>query len=181
MKNILMITGLLILFSCSLFADVIIDEDVGYRIEVPDLWESFEDESVIMVMDPDEMAAVFLMPVLSKDFDDTVAEMEATVGELIEDLEIAEETDDIEINGLPGMMVFGSGNIEEEPVIWGIVIVYIEETDFALFVITFALAEAYEEYEYILLEILSSVAPADAGYDEEECDGGYDEDCDEGG
>lgn len=155
---------LIFLLSFSLSAEMLVDEDIGFQVEVPDTWSTFDDEGILMAMDPDEMAAVFLVLVLSEEFDDAVGEIESTLGAIMEEIELSDDPEELELNGLPGMMVFGTGAVEGEPVLWGVVVVYNEETDIALFVITFAIAETFDEYEEVLLDILSSVSAVDPGY-----------------
>lgn len=164
MKRKWIIAVLIFFVSVSLFAEFLVFEEIGFQVDVPDTWDVFDEEGVLMAMDPDEMAAVFLVPVLSEEFDDAVAEIEATLAEIMEEIEIVDDPEEIEINGLPGMMVFGSGLMEGEPIVWGLVVVYNEETDIALFVVTFAIAEVYDEYEEDLLNILTSVSVIDEGY-----------------
>lgn len=81
--------------------------------------------------------------------------------ELMDNIEITEEPEEFDLNGLPALIAFGTGKIKETPVIWGFIAAYNEKTDITLFVITFTFEDTYDEYEDTLLDILASVSSTD--------------------
>ena len=161
MKMKLAFIGIFLLLCFTFHGEVLVYEDIGFQVDVPDTWEVIDGNGSLMVLDPDEAAAVFLMPVMAEEFDDAVDQLEAMLGKIFEELEVSADPEEMELNSLPGIMAFGKGILEEEPVVWGLAIVYNEETDIALFTLIFVLAELYEEYEELILDILMSVSAAE--------------------
>ena len=160
MKAACIAAGLVFLLTVPLCADFLVDESIGFQVYIPDNWEIESEQGRYLAMDPQYIAMAVIIPVQSENYEKDVLDIEVRLVQLFDEIKITEEPEEMDLNGLPAFIAFGTGTIQEQSMIWGLVVAYNAKTDVTLFVIVFTFADTYDAYEDALLDILASVSAA---------------------
>lgn len=163
MKRFFCITaGLLMLIFSSqfVFGEEIRYEAAGVGCWVPDEWVHEEDGSMIMVSDPGENVAVLYMVLEESELEEAETALVNELSALVSEIEQTDAEEEVEIGGMEGIMATYAGNIEEEPVELGVLLLHLPNNQYLL-VVGMVAAEAYEEYEDVLIAMFDGIYKLD--------------------
>lgn len=134
----------------------------GLQLWTPDDWTAEEDGGVLQLTAPGSALSISLTPLEAGEIDAALAGIDESLASVVDDFEPDGEFERIELGGLDGALLTGSGEIEGEPVEIELALVA-TPTGKVMLVLLIAHADEYERQSEVIDRIFDSIqaAPAD--------------------
>ncbi|MCR9142144.1 MAG: hypothetical protein NXI24_07820 [bacterium] len=138
-------------------------EDVNHteaqvKVWIPDGWEQEADDDSLIVGDPNEEVMVAFLVVEGDNVEAALDAMEAELSEIVDDVAPDGEASEIDLNGMPAVVMDAKGSVEGEPVDLGIAVI-MTPANKALLVFAIAQSSAVEKHEKTIEKILGGIKP----------------------
>ncbi len=144
------------LFGSSLVADTKYHEASGVEIWLPDNWNVEEEEDGLICGDPDDEVAMFFLVLPYGTLEAACDALDEECAKIIDNLETG-EGEEVELNGMRGYLVEGSGTVEGNPVEASVLALDVPKQDCVLLCFGMGVEGAAEKHEETLAKILESI------------------------
>ena len=153
----LSLAAVALLFPHGAWSGTFTDEATGLQAWVPDNWVRTDADGAVTAAEPTGEARVILSVVSASDLATAAADIDRMVRERIDNPVVTGTPEPIESNGVPGVLLAGTGALEGQPVHWAVGVFH--RNGHALFIIAIALQATYFEHQDNLSLVMVSVAP----------------------
>ncbi len=147
-----------LLAGTALSAEAVNHTEAQVTVWIPDNWDQEADEDSLIVGDPDEEVMVAFLVVDSDNVEAALDAMEAELSDIVEDVSSEEEPSEVNLNGMPAIVLDAKGTVEGEAVDLGIAVI-MTPANKALLVFAIAQSSAVAKHEATIEKILGGIKP----------------------
>lgn len=155
---IAMLCALTFVAGTALSAEDVNHTEAQVKVWIPDGWEQEADEDSLIVGDPDEEVMVAFLVVDGDNVEAALDAMEAELSEIVDDVEADGEPEEVELNGMPTIVLDATGTVEGESVDLGIAVI-MTPANKALLVFAIAQSSTVAKHEKTIEKILGGIKP----------------------
>lgn len=134
-------------------------EKTGVSITIPDSWEVEADEDMLSCNPKDETVGLVFVAVPAEALAEAVEEMEKALRSTVQGFEEKGDAEEVEINGMSGLIGEGTGKIEGEAVEVGILLLDAPKRGMFILAIGIAKADLADNHARAVEGILKSLTP----------------------
>lgn len=143
-------------------AEEVVHEEAGVEIWYPDEWDAEIDGDVMTLTDDEDDPDIMLQFIMLEDedeVDEALDGIDEALGELVDDLEL-DEGEELDVNGMEGVIFGGTGRVEGEDVLVGLLLVD-TPGGHVMAVLALATEDLYELFEDDVDKIFRRMKPVD--------------------
>ena len=141
-----------------LSAEELNHNEARVKVWIPDGWTQEADEQSLIINDPAEEVMVVFLVVEGSKIETALDAMEQELASIVENVTSEGEPQEVELNGMPAIVLDGKGTVEGEAVDLGIAVLR-TPADKALLVFAIAKSSAVAKHEKTIEKILSGIKP----------------------
>ena len=161
MRHILIagLTAMLLLVTApAQMAEVLPHEGAGVKVWVPDNWAKDGDEDSLIVNDPNEEIMFAFLVVDASETEAALEALETELSEIVSNVQTEDDGEEIQLNGMDGFVLDGTGSVEGTPVELGVMLL---ETPSGKVLMVLAIVEASKagKHEGTVEKIMKRIKP----------------------
>lgn len=158
LRGAALLAVLLTIFTGGLLAESVNHTEAQVKVWIPDNWVQEADEDSLIVTDPEEEVMVAFMVVDGENIEAALEAMEMELGSLAENVQADGEPEEVELNGMPAIVLDAKGTIDGEAVDMGVAVI-ITPAEKALLVFAVAQSSKVDKHTPTIEKILGGIQP----------------------